>query len=104
MSTEKIYCLSLQEVQDYLVGNNRLSMYPLDAKFSHAIRQIVDLAMDTFEERHLVIPALPQKFSIDTLPKGFENEWKNFLKKCITMDLLSINLSYSEDKMIICLE
>lgn len=104
MKIAKIYCLALPTVWEYLVSRKRLSMYPLDTKFSHAIRQIVDLAMDTFEERHLVVPALPESFSIDALPQAFEDDLRTFLKDCLTMEFHSMNVSYSNEKMTISLE
>lgn len=99
-----IYCLMLSSVQEYLLGDKRLSMYPLDSKFSHAIRQIVDLAMDTFEEQHLVIPALPESFSIDVLPQSFEEDLRTFLKDCLTLEFHSMKVSYSNEKMTISLK
>lgn len=104
MAFSRIYCLDLASVQEYLLGNKRLSMYPLDCKLSHAIRQIVDLAMDTFEKRHLIIPALPESFSIDTLPHPFENDLREFLKNCLTLEFHSMKVSYSNEKMNISLE
>ena len=89
----KIYCLSLSKVEEYLLGKERLSIYPLDSAISHVIRQIVDLAMDTFEKRRLVLPALPESFSIDAFPQQYiEDDLKTFLKNCLTLEVHSIKI------------
>ncbi len=100
----RFYCLSLTEVEEYFTGKKRLSKYPLDPKLKHAIRQIVDLAMENLENEHLVIPALRDGFSIDALPTSLEDDLREFLKNCLTMSFTEMNVSYFNDKMNIFLK
>lgn len=99
MGNAKFYCLSLSRLDEYLVGAKRLSRYPRDDGMNHAIRQIMDLAMETFEKEHLVVPAFPGSFTIDAVAEDFEDALKGFLYDVMMTELTTINISREGEKM-----
>ena len=104
MENARFHCLSLSRLNEYLVGKKRLSIYPLDVGMEHAIRQIVDLAMETFEKNYLVVPALPSSFTLDVVPKAFEYDLKKLLVEllkdsCLSVEDIKVTVSKGNKKM-----
>lgn len=99
MGATNFYCVSLSHLGEYLVSEKRLSMYPINGCMDHTIRQVMDLAMDTFEKSHLVVSALPSSFQIDAVPEAWEDELKSLLEGVLMMKSTTISISHKDDKM-----
>lgn len=95
---KKTFCLSLDMVERYITRKKYISQYPNNSELSHAIRQVVEIAMQTFDEQKLVCPALPEKFIIDSLPKELERDLKTFLATCLKAGAVEIATKEKDSK------